>query len=142
MAADDPTPDDLPVPPRHSRRSAEGAIAGAAAGAAAGTAAVAGSMGIRGYFGSVGNATAMVCLTVMMFLLYKDFTASTRAELEYQRTEMRRVADRAMEESDRNRRAYTEQHANIFNAIHDLEKDMKALVGQLRKAELIPKPQP
>lgn len=114
-----------PQPPRQPITAASiGAAVGVAAKAAADSSAEAGTMGLKGIFGLVGQSTAMVCLTVMMFATYYVSTSATRSQINFLQQMVLANADKADRqaiEAIKNREAYTEQHSNIFNAIHQLE---------------------
>lgn len=119
-----------------TRAVQQAAAIGTATASAANAINEAGNMGLKGMFGLVGQSTAMVCLTVMMFAVYYVNTSSTRSQVTFlEQLVLANVArgDKFIEDSEKNRVAYTEQHNNLFSAIHQLEAKVEALAQELRK---------
>ena len=112
----------------------------AAGGAAAGATAAKmitehGSMGMKGLVAQFGNATAMTVIIFFAFMMYRDISATQKADREYERSERQRDREdrgRDREAANAEIRALTNEIRADREAVRAITESQRSLTAELR----------
>lgn len=88
-----------------------------------------GSMGLAGAARVLGNASAMLAITLFLFMLYRDWMVSVRTEQDFQRQTLTRQLDRMQTDAQ----TYNDK---LTTALRALETKMELFISEMRASRL------